>query len=315
MCLTCFCSYKFWCITHFQTRCKYHKHHRMLIMKNQSNGTYNGSYVFWSIPHVVAFEVSIVISSVLIVVTSSLVIHNIHCKVTRSRADFLFIVISISDIGVGLLSQPSIGLYVLCLEYFECNESMYFVEKFFFYFPWDFSYLVTTTIALDTLLVVTKQRRYEKIITKRRLKTITALFFILSLGFRICYRYIPYKNRGLDDMFYVIYLIINLILPMVIITAYIYILCFVFRSSRAMSDCKKSGVRASNRLTKTIMSIFISQFICIVPDLILAFKPSRQIASTYKVIHLLIYWFAIFKNNQCFCNGIILLINQRRKFK
>ena len=284
-------------------------------MKNQSNSTYYGSHAFWSIPHAVAFEVSIVISSVLIIVTSSLVIHHIYCKVRRSRADFLFIVISLSDIGVGLLSQPSIGLFVLCFEYLECHESMYFVEKFFFDFPWEFSYIVTTIIALDTLLVVTKQRRYENVITKTRLKTITALLFFLSLGFRICSRYIPYKHRGLKGIFYATNLIINLILPMVIITAYIYILCFVFRSSRAMSHCKNGGVSVSKKLTKTIMSIFISQFIFIVPSLVLTFRPSVQKGTVYMVVYLLTYWFAIFKNNQCFCNGIILLINQRRKLR
>ena len=284
-------------------------------MKNQSNSTYYGSYAFWSIPHAVAFEVSIVISSVLIIVTSSLVIHHIYCKVRRSRADFLFIVISLSDIGVGLLSQPSIGLFVLCSEYLECHESMYFVERFFFHFPWEFSYIVTTIIALDTLLVVTKQRRYENVITKTRLKTITALLFFLSLGFRICSRYIPYKHRGLKGIFYATNLIINLILPMVIITAYIYILCFVFRSSRAMSHCKNGGVSVSKKLTKTIMSIFISQFIFIVPSLVLTFRPSVQKGTVYMVVYLLTYWFAIFKNNQCFCNGIILLINQRRKLR
>lgn len=284
-------------------------------MKNQSNSTYYGSHAFWSIPHAVAFEVSIVISSVLIIVTSTLVIHHIYCKVRRSRADFLFIVISLSDIGVGLLSQPSIGLFVLCFEYLECHESMYFVEKFFFDFPWEFSYIVTTIIALDTLLVVTKQRRYENVITKTRLKTITALLFFLSLGFRICSRYIPYKHRGLKGTFYATNLIINLILPMVIITAYIYILCFVFRSSRAMSHCKNSGVSVSKKLTKTIMSIFISQFIFIVPSLVLTFRPSVQKGTVYMVVYLLTYWFAIFKNNQCFCNGIILLINQRRKLR
>lgn len=284
-------------------------------MKNQSNSTYYGSHAFWSIPHAVAFEVSIVISSVLIIVTSSLVIHHIYCKVRRSRADFLFIVISLSDIGVGLLSQPSIGLFVLCFEYLECHESMYFVENFFFDFPWEFSYIVTTIIALDTLLVVTKQRRYENVITKTRLKTITALLFFLSLGFRICSRYIPYKHRGLKGIFYATNLIINLILPMVIITAYIYILCFVFRSSRAMSHCKNGGVSVSKKLTKTIMSIFISQFIFIVPSLVLTFRPSVQKGTVYMVVYLLTYWFAIFKNNQCFCNGIILLINQRRKLR
>ena len=81
-------------------------------MKNHSNHTLNQD---WSgLPGLVAFEVVTMLSSITIVVTSGLVLHHIYGKLRRSRTDLLFVVLSISDIGVGLMSQTFLGLWALC---------------------------------------------------------------------------------------------------------------------------------------------------------------------------------------------------------
>ena len=158
------------------------------MMKSHSNVTANlcsGG----SITYVVTFQVAAVLCAIAIIVSSALVLRHIYRKVRRSRADLLFIVLSISDIGVGSLSQTSLGILgmaFLCIKRNGTDSNSNATKfahaaVFFLLFPYTFSYVVTTIVALDTLFVVTKQHSYKNFITKRRLMYILVFFF--------CYNY------------------------------------------------------------------------------------------------------------------------------
>ena len=143
------------------------------MMKNHSNVTTN-LYSGDSITYVVTFELAVVLGAIAIIVSSALVLRHIYRKVRRSRADLLLIVLSISDIGVGFLSQTSLGIlgmiWWLCIECYVTTELKFkYAVAFFLFFPYTFSYVVMTIVALDTLFVVTKQHSYTNFITKRRL--------------------------------------------------------------------------------------------------------------------------------------------------
>ena len=151
------------------------------MMKSHSNVTAN-LYSGDSITYIVAFEVAVVLCAIAIIVSSALVLRHIYRKVRRSRADLLFIVLSISDIGVGSLSQTSLGISGMC-SHIHCHmtRELHYSVLFLWFFPYTFSYTVTTIVALDTLFVVTKQHSYTNFITKRRLMYILVFFF--------CYNY------------------------------------------------------------------------------------------------------------------------------
>ena len=151
------------------------------MMKNHSNVTAN-LYSGDSITHIVTFEVAVVLGAIAIIISSGLVLRHIYCKVRRSRVDLLFIVLSISDIGVGSLSQTSLGISGMC-SHIHCHmtRELHYSVLFLWFFPYTFSYTVTTIVALDTLFVVTKQHSYTNFITKRRLMYILVFFF--------CYNY------------------------------------------------------------------------------------------------------------------------------
>ena len=281
-------------------------------MKNYSNSTYH-LHTYWSVPNLVVFEVITVISSFLIIATSSLIVHNFYGKVKKSRAHLLFIILSVSDIGVGLLSQPLLLIQPLCDCKVKCSESTFSMIMFFTLFPYTFSYIVTTIIAIDRLLIVTLQQHYEHLVTKRRLKNIVAFCFALCTGFCFCLTYYMYEvNAAFLHSIVFINAAINIILSCIIITGYAYILCFVFRRSNAMSQCRSNGNKGSKKLTKTVLSIFISQTICIVPHYFLL--TGMQLENVQLLIYLRC-WFYMLRNNQCFCNGIILLMNQKTKSK
>ena len=157
------------------------------MMKNHSNVTTN-LYSGDSITYVVTFELAVVLGAIAIIVSSALVLRHIYRKVRRSRADLLLIVLSISDIGVGFLSQTSLGIlgmmWWLCIECCVTTELKFkYAVAFFLFFPYTFSYVVTTIVALDTLFAVTKQHSYTNFITKKRLMYILVFFFLLQLLF------------------------------------------------------------------------------------------------------------------------------------
>ena len=277
------------------------------MMKNHSNVTAN-LYSGDSITYIVTFEVAVVLCAIAIIVSSALVLRHIYRKVRRSRADLLFIVLSISDIGVGSLSQTSLGIAEMC-RHIHClltREFRYSVI-FLWFFPYTFSYTVTTIVALDTLFVVTKQHSYTNFITKRRLMYILVFFFATTIA--LCYWLVlVILTEARFIAAYITYTAFNIALSITIIGAYIFILCFAFSHSKNASHCKSNGNRDFKRLTKTIMFIFVSQVICIFPLQIC-------LASNIPLPSLMIPWLFILRNASSLFNGIILLLGERRKRK
>ena len=282
------------------------------MMKNHSNVTAN-LYSGDSITYIVTFEVAVVLCAIAIIVSSALVLRHIYRKVRRSRADLLFIVLSISDMGVGSLSQTSLGIIGMWLLCIECYETMELVESkyvvvFFLFFPYTFSYVVTTIVALDTLFVVTKQHSYKNFITKRRLMYILVFFFATTIA--LCYWLVlVILTKAHFTAAYITYAAFNIALSVTIIGAYIFILCFAFSHSKNASHCKSNGNRDFKRLTKTIMFIFVSQVICSFPFQIYWSAPNIPLPAQ------IFPWVLILRNASSLFNGIILLLGERRKRK
>ena len=277
------------------------------MMKNHSNVTTN-LYSGDSITYVVTFELAVVLGAIAIIVSSALVLRHIYRKVRRSRADLLLIVLSISDIGVGFLSQTSLGIlgmmWWLCIECCVTTELKFkYAVAFFLFFPYTFSYVVTTIVALDTLFAVTKQHSYTNFITKRRLMYILVFFFATTIV--LC----NWLVGGHANEAYITFTAFNIALSIMIIGAYIFILCFAYSHSKNASHCKSNGNRDFKRLTKTIMFIFAFQVICSFPFQISWSVPNKQLPI------LIFPWFLILRNASSLFNGIILLLGERRKRK
>ena len=77
-------------------------------MENPNNYRYGS--VTQELPFLLAFEISVATMAVLITITSSLVIKKIYGKIVKSRADLMFIVLIMSDIGVAAISMPALGV-------------------------------------------------------------------------------------------------------------------------------------------------------------------------------------------------------------
>ena len=262
-----------------------------------------------SFAHLVVFESAIAIISALVMVTSFYVIKLIYSKKRRSRTDLLFATASISDIGVGLFRLPFGGLLVACTctTFVKCSTSVRYLKFTSNFFP-SFSYLITTVIAIDRLLLLAKHNNYKTFVTRGRLKIIIGLAFALSAGFTLLAVYYGiYLQRLLP--FIIASISFSVILPLIIVVAYMCILCYVYRRSNAMSHCKVSGKINNKKLARTIMLILVSQSIFILPYISLNLSTIISVHS--KLYYTLLHWFFLLWNCQFFVNGMIFLINQR----
>ena len=276
----------------------------------------------WSFPELVAFEFTVAIISALVIITSFWVIKTIYSKERKSRSDFLFATVSISDIGVGLFRLPSAGLLGACsfTKFVKCSTSLNCLIHACKFFPL-FSYLITTVIAIDRLLVITKDSNYKTFVTRRRLKFIVGLSVALSAGYAFLgvYKEI-YHQRSLSLFIIVVGLSANVILPLIIVVAYMWILCYVYRRSNAMSHCKIRGENTKKNLTKTIMLILSSQIILTLPQAFLNLSFAAKLFSdlinaNLKLFRTLLRYLMLLWNCQFFVNGMIFLINQRKRMQ
>lgn len=273
-------------------------------MKNLTNGT----LCTYSVPNALTFEVMIVITSALIITISSLVIKEIYPKLRNSRVDLLFIILSISDIGVGLLKLPSLGLHSVCITFFKCSPWMVYLTLAANVFPY-FSYTVTTIVAVDRLLVIRFNYKYKKIVTVGRLKIFAAFCFFASIGHTCFHIY------GISFIpLLIVYACIVAIAPIICIAAYAYLLFYVQRHSSTMSHCKVSGKNNDKRLYKALLLILVSQ-------LILSF-PWTFIAIIYILEYIprctlfpVVTWFQLLLFSHSFVIGTIYLINQRKNVR
>ena len=275
-------------------------------MKNLTNSTQ--CQISRSVPGAVLFIVAAAIISALVITTSGLVLKELYAKVTKSRADVLFITLSASDIGVGVLKIPFGVVFTACQSFVKCSSSVLFLSSATYIFPF-FSFLVTVVLAIDRLLIIRKSYNYTKFVTIRRLKGIVALCFVFTIGytFLVCYG-IYIVQLSIVYQLSLVYLSGMIILPLICIAAYTYVLFYVHRHSSTMSHCKVSGTDNNRRLYKTIMLILVFQFILNIPGSLIIIIYNLGIFPYCTLLPWLdLLWF-----NQNYVNGVIFLVNHRK---
>lgn len=284
-------------------------------MTNESKPTVESS---WSEPNIIAYEVSVTVTSITIIVTSALVVRHIQNKGRRlSRPNMLFMALSISDIGVGLITVPALGVLGM-LDYntkMSENKTTRFATAFFKTFPFNFSYIVTTVIAIDRLLVMTMSKRFENVITKKRLLFIILWLFTIAVASAYVDTYLYQKNHpfNIAKGFGIFNVSLYSFGTIIIICAYIYLLYYVYRQDNKLRRHRheKQNKIIQKTLSKTILCILTSQIICNLPNQILTaahlifdfdFQNRRQ----------MICWLILLRTWQCICDGVFFLHKEKR---
>ena len=241
-------------------------------------------------PILATFETAVAVIAILMIVTSCLIVKNIYKKINRIRVNSMFTLFSISDIGVGVLLMPTIGIrYLFMYRLFEYHINHYW---------W--------------LFIITWDNCYKTIIKEKRLKIIVAFLLAITIRYLCLDTYYTLPEGCCDTNLllfgeFVGILTVSLI---VFILAYIHILFIVQKSSKKVNlYSKPSNIKRDRRLFKTIFYIFLFQVTCVIPYLILLSLFLSNTSLPYDDIEL---WLEILRNCQCFCNGFILLYNQKR---
>ena len=272
------------------------------------------------------FEIFIVLISLLIVSSSSLVIYRIiNAQVEKVKYDFAFIILSISDIGVGLFSVPLLGID---WYYGRISQNMPYIARvaknFFLYFPFSFSCLFTTVIAIDRLIVIRLSPKYKNLITPKRLKFIAIILFLTNAIISSTFTTWNYSMQSrryitiwVSYISYIFVLITVTLGTVVVILTHLYVLYYVLRRSD-LKILRNNYSRNYNwrRLTNTIICICISQSICVIPYLLFRIVVLHS-RIPLKLILDINPWLSILAYSQCFCNALIILKNKkpRKTFK
>ena len=215
------------------------------------------------LPFLLTFQSLLVIVSLLIILSSSLVIKQIHNKKKKTRADEMFLILMISDITVAIISMPALGVLSpfwneLLTESANSSKVPFATTAFCFEVPYTFSYMVTVIIAVDRLFIITQHRRYERTITRKRLKSIVActLMFVIVYGIVSSYVFPQTSKDEVTGHMRKGYLIFNTVTLWGIFSGYIYILFFVKRRSNALKPSNHGKVNKNKKLSETIFYIF-----------------------------------------------------------
>ena len=272
-----------------------------------------------SVPHAVAFQVAMSMISALVIVTSALVLKHIFGKERKSRADFLFVTASVSDIGVGLLTLPLEGLYVACITLINCSVPVFYLTYASKYLL-SLSYMITTVMAVDRLLFIGNLCNYKKLVTNGRMKIILVLCSLFSIGYYFVFIYYVIHLQRYLFSFLIVNLISLVIFPLAVAVAYMRLLCYVFRHSTTMLHSKIMGKSINKKLTKTIMLTLCFQVIFLLPLISLQLLFTLDIFGNSVNLNLHMYyiipnWFYLLASCQFFANKIIYLVNQRRNVR
>lgn len=110
-----------------------------------------------------------------IVISNGVLQRKLFKKRYKTRADKIFIILSCSDIGVGLFSIPiiSLPLFKWDVSAFDMHRTFdymyHFIWIFSTSFPYGFSWTLVLIIALDRVFIITKGQIYKQYITMKTL--------------------------------------------------------------------------------------------------------------------------------------------------
>ena len=265
----------------------------------------------------VIFEIFIVLISLLIVSSSSLVIYRIiKAQLEKVKYDFAFIILSVSDIGVGLFTVPRLGIQCY---YSRISQNMPYIasiaNRFFLFFPFSFSGLLTTVMAVDKLILIRFSPKYKKFFTTKLLKFIAMILFLISVtmsSISVILAHNVQSTRYFKIFFFSLTMVGGFCTALVILT-HLYVLYFALRRPDLKILRKNSSKNYNGkRLTNTIICICISQFICAIPYFI--YKTAAvKVRITDKLFSDIEASLAILLYSQCFWNALIILKNKKTR--
>ena len=174
-------------------------------------------------------------TAIAIVTLNGLLLYKLLKKKLKMRADKMFIILSCSNIGVGLSSVP-ISSLPLFIKNFDVLCMLSPILRFFFYIPYSFSWSVITIVALDRVLIIAKGYRYKKHVIMKNLYGLTIFSLLMNLIMAITVAMDGELLEGLSFAMRYTQTVGEVFLIIVTIVAYMYLVYFVCSKSREIAN-------------------------------------------------------------------------------
>ena len=169
----------------------------------------------------------------------------------------MFIILSCSDIGVGLSSVPMSSL-PLFVKNFDALCMLSLILRFFFYIPYSFSWSVITIVALDRVLIITQGYRYKKYVTMKHLYGLITFSLLINLIMAITVAMDGELLEGLSFAMRYTQMVGEVFFIIVTIVAYMYLAYFLRSKSREIANRRHGGIKIDKKLSMTVflLSLF-----------------------------------------------------------
>ena len=252
-----------------------------------------------------------VIFTALSTITSNVILlHKLLKKKQKTRADKMFIILSCSDIGVGLFSIPMMSLKLFTCD-LEAGAVLPLLWDFLAVFPYTFSSILILIIALDRVLIITKAQVYKKYITMKVLYWVITLCLLLNIV--VVTLYIMEKILEFNS-FVIIQIFLSGEFGFIFITimAYIYLFHFVRSKSQKLANKRHGGINFNKKLMMTITYIYLCLLVFTLPHFIgIAIIVSVPIKKG-TVFTKMYYWSFALLNSNSYANAFIILYQSRK---
>ena len=260
---------------------------------NQEQGTFD-----W-----ILFQVLAVGIFVTILVSNSVVIWRIHSSNRHTRANAMFILLSVADIMVALIS---VTLFYATL--FKLDNTLPFFQNchsiiFSMLVPVYCSWYLTVTITLDRFFLVKYPIRYRNFMTRKILLRILPVWLLIYIAIMLLIYYEKDMMGGIS----IVGGIVQLTSTLILFAAYGYIFMVIRRRKINSNDLVRNP--SNRRLTMTIFYIFLSQFVCAIPATITKFLYVKSWGDP-NMEEDMGYWSNLFLFSNSFTNALILLQSQ-----
>ena len=252
----------------------------------------------------ILLKILVVLAIMANIITNSAVIWRIYSSRKQTRANVMFAFLSVSDLFIAFLSFPMFCLTLFHLSNLpihikDCNLNLYVM-----YLPTYCSWYLTVLIAIDRLLVIKYNKKYENFISKKVLVRSVLGGLTVYIGTTIAF----FLKR--DSMATAIVAsVFQLVLTGTVFITYIYILWFTRRKLSSFQNNACHRQQAIHRLTWTIFYIFLCQVIFALPGPVVNFVYTEHWGDA-GLERKLRYWARVLFFSNSFINGWILLRSQ-----
>ena len=252
----------------------------------------------------ILLKILVVLAIMANIITNSAVIWRIYSSRKQTRANVMFAFLSVSDLFIAFLSFPMFCLTLFHLSNLpihikDCNLNLYVM-----YLPTYCSWYLTVLIAIDRLLVIKYNKKYENFVSKKVLVRSVLVGLTVYIGTTIAF----FLKR--DSMATAIVAsVFQLVLTGTVFITYIYILWFTRRKLSSFQNNVCHRQQAIHRLTWTIFYIFLCQVIFALPGPIVNFVYIEHWGDA-RLERKLRYWARVLFFSNSFINGWILLRSQ-----